>query len=163
MGVDSQEGEKASNGNSIEMGIHFPALRVGQNLVQSIDSLDRINEWSNLALKKGFYKGLSLIDSVGHEFQIIGARKIRMLSPKPAFGSILGYLTGNPHFQVELIFAPGPPVRLSLEQVKQIIFDSFRKEKYSWEAMIDFDEFRGKVSAATSTKEILAIFQDFHV
>jgi len=155
------QGGKGSSGQGADTRIKFPALWVSQNLVGSINSLHR--ECSRLALRKGFYKNLRLIDSMSHEFQIADVRKIRMLPPKPSFGSVLGYLTGNPHFQVELIFAPEPPETLSLAQVKDIIFNSFRQEKYSWEAMIDFDDFRDKISAASSLNDIFAIFGGYHV
>lgn len=142
---------------------NFPVLTFSQNLVRREESMSDLTKCTRVALKKRFYDGLKLIDSQGLRFDVIGAKKIRLLPPKPQFGHILDYMTGNFRYQVELLFAPGTPVHISLEEVKKLIFDSFKKEKYSWQAMIDFDEFRDKVAAAKSLDELFAVFNEYHV
>ena len=84
-----------------------------------------------------------------------------MLPPKN-FGNILGFIEGNPRYEVELIFAPGPPNTISLDDIRKLIFDSFRKEKHLWEAMVDFEAFRNKIAGATSLEQIFSIFKEYH-
>lgn len=139
--------------------VTFPVLTFSQNLVMREEAMSQLTRCTRVALKKGFYDGLVLIDCQGQKFDVIGARKIRLLPPKPEFGHILDYVTGNFRYEVELLFAPGSPVQVSLEDVKKMIFTSFRKARYSWEANIDFNHFHRRVYRAVSLDELFAVFK----
>jgi hypothetical protein len=102
---------------------------------------------------------LLLVDASSKRFQIVGAKKIRTLIDFSFGWFFLGLLFGNPRWQVELIFAPGPPLQISIDEVKNLIFDSFTKEEDYWGEMIAFEEFRDRVATATSLEQILALFK----
>ena len=139
--------------------IQFPALAFSQGFVYALTSLDRITRCSKLTVKKGLYKNLLLVDASSKRFQIVGAKKIRTLIDFSFGWFFLGLLFGNPRWQVELIFAPGPPLQISIDEVKNLIFDSFTKEEDYWGEMIAFEEFRDRVATATSLEQILALFK----
>jgi hypothetical protein len=101
-----------------------------------------------------------LIDSNSNKFQVVDAQKVRTVM-KFKFGELLGLVTGNPRWQVQLIFAPGT-TKISLDEVKSLISNSFKKEKYLWEEMSDFEEFQEEVVQASSLDQILAIFKKFN-
>ena len=61
------------------------------------------------------------------------------------------------------MFAPGLPTAISLDDTRKLIFDSFRREKHPWEAMVDFEEFQDKVAAAISLQQVFSIFKEYHV
>jgi hypothetical protein len=141
----------------------FPVLSFSQNLVRRRESMSEITHCTRIALRKGFYEGLLLVDEQGRRFNVTGARKLRTLPPRLTFGNILDFIGGNPRYEIELMFAPGPPTTISLEDARKLIFDSFRNEKYLWEAMVDFEEFRDKITRATSLQQVFSIFKEYHV
>jgi hypothetical protein len=137
--------------------IRFPALTSSQGLIHVINSLEAISQCTRLGFKSGYFKNLLLIDSSGNRFQIVGAKKVRTVF-NFNFGELLGLVTGNPRWQVDPIFAPGS-TRISLAEVKNLIADSFEREKGSWEEMSDFEEFEKKIEQAESLDQVFAVFK----
>ena len=93
-----------------------------------------------------------MVDSASNRFQVIGAKKIRTIVGF-SFGNLLGLLSGNPKWEVELTLAQ--PSRISLEEVRKLISNSFREHEDYWEEMTDFEEFRDKVIAVESLEREL--------
>lgn len=139
--------------------IHFPALSYDQEWLGAIESLDGLSRPSRLAVKKGFYKQLVLVDSSLREFRIVSFKKIRTLF-RFSFRGFLELIDRNPRWLVEITL--GPPSGVSLDEVKRLISTSFAKRKDFWEEMADFEEFRGKIATASSMAEIFAIFRQFN-
>lgn len=139
--------------------IKFPALWFSQNLVDMIDSLNGVTECTKLAFKSGFYKQLLLVDSDSNAFRVVGAKKVKTLI-KPRFGLLLELIAGNPLWQVQLIFEANPSV-MALADIKALIFESFKREKYLWEERADFEEFHEKLVASRSITEIFDTFRGF--
>jgi hypothetical protein len=131
------------------------------SVVRREESISELNRCTKRGLRNGYYDALLLVDEQGRRFNVSGARRLRMLPPK-SFGHILGFIEGNPRYEVELMFAPGPPTAISFDDIRKLIFDSFRKEKHLWEAMIDFEEFRDKITAAHSLQQIFVLFKEYH-
>src|SRR5262249_9450293 len=141
--------------------LRFPALSFSQGMILAIDSLDRINQCTRLGFKSGFYKKLLLVDSDSRKFQVVDARKVRtILNFGLKSGGLIDLLGGNPRYQIELIFSPASKVPLA--EVKELIADSFKKQRYSWEEMTDLDEFREKIARAESLSDIFLIFKEFN-
>jgi len=140
--------------------IRFPALWSNQGLVYMIDTLDTMSQCTRAGFKSGGYRAAFLIDSDYHKFEVVDARKLRTLFSFSMF-DLLGLLEGNPRWQVELVL--GPPKKSSLAEAKQLISNSFKKEKDSWEEMMDFEEFRDRVVDATSMEEIFTAFREAHI
>jgi hypothetical protein len=151
-------------GRTIEAGdlgspIRFPVLAFSQSLIYVINNLDAINICTKAGFKTGYYKKLVLIDSAYRKFKVIDAREVRTLFRLSVF-DLLGLLEFNPRWQVELVYAP--PTSSSLDEVKQIISKAFTKDRYSWEEMMDFEEFRDKIAAAASMEAIFEVFKEFN-
>lgn len=151
----------ATTNETSGQSIRFPALSFNQGLVNVIQSLDELSECTRLGFKKGYYKGLTLVDSVGNQFKVVGARKIKTLPFQLTFRDFLALLGANPRWQIELKF--GSDTRgISPEETKKLILDSFRKEKYYWEEMSDFEEFRERIQSAPTLEQIFGAFQEFN-
>jgi hypothetical protein len=149
--------------NSIERQptIRFPALSFSHGLINVVHSLDVLSQTNKLGLKGGYYKGLTLVDTAGDQFHVLGARKIRTLPFKVTFRDFLEFLGANPRLQVELIFRPGSS-QITVEELKTLILGSFKREKYYWEEMSDFEEFRDRIESAASVDEIFSAFKEFN-
>ncbi len=150
-----------TNGTSGQ-SIRFPALSFSQGLVTVIQSLDELNECRKLGFQKGYYKDLTLVDSDGNQFNVVGARKIKTLPFKFTLRDFLELLGANPRWQIELRFGSDFG-GISLEETKKLILDSFRKEKHFWEEMSDFEDFRGRIQSAPTLEQIFGAFQEFNM
>jgi|SRR5215813_2376513 len=140
--------------------IRFPVLSFGRDgEIYALDSLDPITRCTRLGFNNDFYRGLLLVDSDRLRHRVLDARRVRTLPPK-RFGDLLGFLTGNPHWQVDFVFEPGPSA-ISLEDVKRLIASSFKKDAEQWEEMTDFEDFRDETMRASSMSEIFAVFTRF--
>lgn len=140
--------------------VRLPALVFSQGLILLINSLDEIKTCTKLGFKKGFYKNLVLVDSDGNKFRVVDARKLRTLRFRLRFRDFLELLGANPRWEVELTFAPRS-AQISLNDIKELVFKSFAKEKDYWTEMSDFEEFRDRISSASSLAEIFHLFNDF--
>jgi hypothetical protein len=160
-------GEKGVENSSVppfasgQPSIRFPALSFSHGLINVIHSLDALSQTNKLGLKRGYHKDLILVDSAGDQFQVMGARRIRTLPFRLTFGDFLEFLGANPRLQVELIFRPGSS-RITVDELKNLILGSFKREKYYWEEMTDFEEFRRSIESADSVQEIFDAFSEFN-
>jgi hypothetical protein len=158
---DKESGARTVSSQDPRAFMKFPALWFSESLVEVVDSLSGLTECTRLGFKSGFYKDLVLIDSNSNKFQVVDAQKVRTVM-KFKFRELLGLVTGNPRWQIQLIFAPGT-TKISLDELKSLISNSFKKEKYLWEEMSDFEELQEEVLQASSLDQILAIFKKFNV
>ena len=149
------------NESPVQPTIKFPVLEFGQGLVNVVESLDYITNCRKRGYTNGWYKGLVLVDAESRLFRVLGARKLKTLPFNFTFRDFLEALGGNPRYQVELVFAPNTS-RISLDKVKKLISESFRKEKNFWSEMTDFEQFRDEIARASSIDEIFGIFRGFN-
>ena len=140
--------------------IQFPALWFSAGLMYAINSLDHMSQCTRAGFKSGCYEGAFLIDSNGQRFNVVDARKVRTLFRLSLF-DLLGLLEGNLRWQVEILFKPASK-ETPFDEVKQLVFRSFKKEKDTWEEMIDFEEFRDQVVAAKSMPALFDAFREFN-
>jgi hypothetical protein len=152
----------ATSAQELESSIQFPALVFSQNLLEVVGSMDEITQCSKLGFEEGFYKNMVLIDFNSKRFEVVGAEKVGRLPLRFRFRDFLGVVSGNPHWRVRLIFAPAS-FRISLDEIKNLILDSFEKEKYRWSEMTDFEEFRDKIVASGSLQQVFTILKEFHM
>ena len=75
------------------------------------------------------------------------------------FRDFLELISANPKWELEVMFGPDTPSRSSVQELKELLFDCFKNNGDDWEEMIDFEEFRDKIAAADSIRQILATFQ----
>jgi hypothetical protein len=140
--------------------IQFPALRFSAGLMYAINSLDHMSQCTRAGFKSGCYEGAFLIHSNCQRFNVVDARKVRTLFRLSVF-DLLGLLEGNPRWQVEFVFKPAP-TETSFDEAKQFVFRSFKKEKDTWEEMVDFEQFRDQVVATTSMPALFEAFREFN-
>ena len=162
MNRNGQERGESVNGfpPHCSVAMSFPALSFSRGLVLLIDSTDNITRCTKLGLKKGFYQDLVVVDSNSYRFQAVDAREVRRLRFKFSLRGFLSFLDRNPDLEIEIFFESSP-AKMSVEEVKKMIFNSFRREKHLWEEMSDFEEFQNQISAVASLEQIFAIFQNF--
>ncbi len=159
MDKNGEKGVEREVGTVVQPAIQFPALSFSQGLVGVITSLE--TQCTKLGFKRGYYKNLTLVDSAGNQFHVVGARKIRRLPFRFRFGDFLEFLGGNPRWEVELIFEPTSS-RITADEVKNLLFRSFRKDRYFWSEMCDFEEFRDRIKSASSIEQIFGAFKEFN-
>jgi hypothetical protein len=150
-----------SPASSGQPSIRFPALSFSHGMINVIHSLDELSQCNKLGFKRGYYKDLTLVDSAGDQFHVVGARKIRTLPFKLTFSDFLAFLGANPRWEVELIFRPGSS-RMPMDELKKLIFRSFKREKDYWEEMTDFEEFQVRIESATSVEQTFEAFKEFN-
>ena len=49
-----------------------------------------------------------------------------------------------------------------MEELKKLILGSFKREKYYWEEMTDFEEFRRSIESSDSVQKIFETFKEFN-
>jgi hypothetical protein len=158
MSQSSDETRRTNTIGSATPALHLPALGFSQGMVLLIRSPSVMRECTRLGFKRGFYKDLAIVDSERKRFQVVGAHKIRTLARN--LREILELLSGNPHWQVELVFSPDSST-VALEKVKELIFDSFQREKDFWDEKTGFEDFRDRIKAANSMEQIIQTFENY--
>lgn len=137
--------------------IKFPAIWFENGFAIALaGSIGRANR---LGLKKTSHNKVVIVDANGNCFRILGVKKVRTLFSW-RFGKILGLVTGNPEFEVEWLF--GAVSKMSVDDVKELLFNAFRKQREFWKEMIDFDEFKAKIGSAGSFGQLLAALREFN-
>src|ERR1051326_1497875 len=114
---------------------------------------------NRLGLKKGSYKNAVIVDANGTKFRLLKMRRKRLLFSW-RFGQILELLTGNPAFEVEMTFSAVS--NMWIDDVKDLLFKAFRKQQECWEEMIDFDEFKAKITSCDSFEKLFAVLKEFN-
>ena len=134
--------------------IVFPALTFNQGWVEVAQSTEEFRRGSRLGIKSGAFKKLLLVDSRGNAFRVEDVRKIRTLLPRFRVGDFLEYAFGNPRWEVKFIFVPGDPPHISLEQLKLLLRDSFKKQRGFWAEMLDFDGLQSLITQHSANLRI---------
>jgi hypothetical protein len=134
--------------------VEFPALGFSQDYVILIKSCESFGKATKRGVRSGFFDMLLLVDSVGSRFRVVSVSKVRTLAT--SVGEVADLLLGNPHWQIKVILKKDGA--LSLEAVKKLIIDSFKKEKEMWEEMVDFEDFRDGITVAASFTQVFELF-----
>jgi hypothetical protein len=139
------------------IAISYPALRFQRDLVNVVRGEQDLSRATRLGLKGGWLDNQLIVESTGRALKVISARKVRILPPKLAVGSLIGYIFGNPTYEIELIFDQ-PITHLSVEEVKRLVFKSFHDDP-GWKATLDFADLRRLVEDAKSIQEIISLLR----
>jgi hypothetical protein len=155
--MNQEQITEASPGSEL---IKFPAMSFDRHSFGVLESMNDITRPSRSAVKKGFYRRVTLVDSSGNKFHVIDVKKLHTLF-EWRLGVLLELISGNPAWRVQLTF--GPPSKLSLDEVRGLILSCFKGRNEYWEEMSDFEEFRDKIVAANSMEQLFAVFREFHL
>ncbi len=128
--------------------IKFPILCFSQGLVRVKNNPENLTTCTRVALHNGYFSKLWFVDSTQRKFSVKGAKKLHGVGP------FWGYnIFFNQRIKVELVFE-GEPHHVSLDEVKEAVFKSFRTW-HGWSSADDFDELQSKVKNANSLREII--------
>jgi hypothetical protein len=98
--------------------------------------------------KGGWYDDLLVVDHTGLALRVKGAEKLH------GVGLFRGYnIFLNQRIKMKLHVA-GPRIQVSLEEVKDKIFESFRIS-HGWATRADYQELKANVRNASSIAEII--------
>lgn len=128
----------------------FPVLRFSGGMVFPALTQSELLTCTKVALKKGFFHGLEVIDSSGKLFTIRSARKLCGVGPFWGFNIFL-----NQRIRVELDFKSGPK-QLTIEEVRSKIIKVLNGPQ-EWNSRGDYTELITFIEEATSVSEMVSI------
>ena len=130
--------------------IKFPVLRFSQNLVGVQRAEDDLTTCTKVALKKGFFNEMLVLEESGKAYKVKGAKKLHGVGPFWGYNIFL-----NQMIKVELLFE-GNPFQITVDEVKKRVLLSF-KRRHGWSTRGDFEELRERVKNAKSILEIIRL------
>ncbi len=130
--------------------LKFPVLEIYKGSPFPCSSMDCLLTTTSLALRKGFFNDLKIIDSKGNEFLVKGAKKIRTVS---RFYEII--MLFNPVIKVNLDIEETGRI-FTIEEVKNLILSDFKKWQ-GWGSRGDFVCLKTSVENARTIAEIIQI------
>jgi hypothetical protein len=130
--------------------IKFPVLRFSQNLVGVKRTEDDLTTCTKVALKKGFFNEMLVVEESGKAYKVNGARKLHGVGPFWGYNIFL-----NQMIRVELLFQ-GNPFQITVDEVKKKVLLSFKK-RHGWSTRGDFEELRESVENAKTILEIIQL------
>ena len=133
--------------------IKFPVLRFSQNLVGVERTEDDLTTCTKVALKKGFFDEMLVVEESGKSYKVKGAKKLHGVGP---FGGYNIFL--NQMIKVELLFE-GNPFQINVDEVKRRVLLSFKK-RHGWSTRGDFEELRERVKNAKGILEIIQLLSE---
>jgi hypothetical protein len=128
--------------------LKFPVLAFWREFIRIECSWEGLTTTTKAGLKNGMFNDLLLVDSEGRGVRVINARKLH------GVGLFWGYnIFLNQRIRVELVVEE-KGLNLSLEEVKTLVFASFRK-RCGWRTRGDFNDLCAWVKEAKSVAEII--------
>jgi hypothetical protein len=127
----------------------YPVLCFSQGLARVKRSADALATCTKPALRKGgWYEDLLVVDSTGMALRVTGATKLHGVGPFWGYNIFLNQrIKVRPHVE-------GPPLQLSLEDVRRRVLDSFRRW-HGWSSRGDFQDLVASVETARSIPQII--------
>ncbi len=133
--------------------IKFPVLRFSQMLVGVKNKEDDLTTCTKVALKKGFFDDMLIVEASGKAYKVTGAKKLHSVGP---FGGYNVFL--NQKIKVELLFE-GNPFQITADEVKRRVLLSFKK-RHGWSTRGDFEELQDSIKNAQSILEIIQLLSE---
>jgi hypothetical protein len=123
-------------------------LSFSGDFVEPIRNVDELTKCSTIALKRGYFNGLIIVDTNGRAIKIKRANKLHGVGSFWVFSILL-----NQTVRVTFEFAGGEFL-MSLDEVKARLMNSFQTEAGQWDSRDDFDDVVAFVQNADSIKKI---------
>lgn len=130
--------------------IKFPVICFWRDLIRIKLNETDFTITTKAGLKNGMFADLFVVDSSLNGFKVKSAKKRHGVGPFWGYTIFL-----NQKIKVELAFEDMPK-KVSLEEVKERVFRSFRKW-HGWATRGDFSELQDKVKNATSISDIIRL------
>lgn len=128
----------------------FPVLHIYRGSLSPARSLELLTTTTSVALRKGFFDGLTIVDSLGKEAVVQQAKKLHGVGPFWGFNVFL-----NRTIRVELSLQETGRI-LGVEEVRALVLREFQVW-HGWESRGDFDELKASVENAQSVAEIIRL------
>jgi hypothetical protein len=128
--------------------LSYPIICIHKGIMFTVSSWDSLTTTTSVALRKGLFRDLEIIDSMG---RCVIVRNAKFLSGIRFFW---GYnIFFNRRIRVELEITDLQK-SMSVETVKARVLQDFR-EWHGWESRGDFDTLKTSVENATTISEII--------
>lgn len=129
----------------------FPVLTIQSGIMSVELTGTELTTCSPRALRTGFYKNLTIIDSTGIRVRGKSASKIGYAGPFWGFS-----LLKERGLRVEIELSPQTHT-VTLSEAKEEIMKGFRKDRLSWEACGSLEELDEMVKKSNSFKELFEL------
>jgi hypothetical protein len=136
-----------------EDSLAFPVIYFGRDGTMGVASTaDQLQTCTRVALKKGYFRGLRIVDSMSREFAVADAKKVGTVGPFFGLNIFL-----NQRIRVRLEFVDTPR-QATPEELKALVLRYFKKW-HGWESRGDLDSLQERVQEMRSVPEIIACLQ----
>ncbi|MFA5262758.1 MAG: hypothetical protein WC378_02965 [Opitutaceae bacterium] len=130
--------------------LNFPVLCIHKATIFTVRTLDALTSTTAAALRGGLFTKLRVIDSIGVEYVVSSAKKLKGIGPFFGYNLFL-----NQRIRVALDLEPTGKV-FSSDEVRALVLKDFRGW-HGWESRDDFDQLKQGVASAASVGEILRL------
>jgi hypothetical protein len=128
----------------------FPVICFNQGIFEVKEDFYKLSTCSKYALKRGWYKSLLIIDSVGESIRVKSARKLH------GIGRFWGYsIFLNQRIKVELTY-DGEPFQITVEDLRKHVLDSLNTWE-GWQEQMNFEEWKASFEKASTIAEIIRL------
>ena len=128
----------------------FPVICFSQGIFEVMEDLGKLTTCNTLGLKRGWYDGLLIIDSLGKSVLVKSARKLH------GVGRFWGYnIFLNQRIKVELTYE-GKPFQTTVEDVRKRVLDSLSTWE-GWQEQINFEEWKASFEKASTVAKIIRL------
>jgi hypothetical protein len=137
--------------------IKFPAITFAKkNVVAFARDLDDLTICSRRALRRGYYNGLSIIDSSGAHYRVISAREVDTIGFFFGFSLMFGQ-----RLRVDIEIEE-PCSSISIDELKKTLIKAINEDRYSWNSGGDLGRILQKIKESSNHSEIIGILTEKH-
>jgi len=130
--------------------VQYPALCFSQGTIVAANSYEELTACSTVALRRGWFRDLLLVDCAGHGYDIAGARRRGYVGP------FWGFRLFRRMIRVKPKVASGP-FDVSLGALKDRIVEVVEDDEASWAEIAPVKEIKSKVRSAAVHEEIIRL------
>lgn len=138
----------------MEADIAFPVLNFsyGEKHIEVVENSDNLETCSSVAMKKGYFEKLLIVDSKGKLFSVKDVKKRSYAGPFWGFS-----LLYNRKLKVKLDLAE--PVQLTLDDFKDRVCNVIDSDANFWSANADPKDIKADIRKAKTFKEVIQRLQ----
>ncbi len=128
----------------------YPVLVLYRDTLCAERTEDFLTTTTSIALRKGFFDELKIIDSNGRQYVVTKARKLHGVGPFWGYSILL-----NRWIRVALDLRSSGET-LSVDEVRRLVLHDFQSSP-NWQTRDDFEELMAAVERASTIAEIICL------
>ena len=128
----------------------YPVLVVYRDALCAEGTEESLTTTTSIALRKGFFDELKIIDSDGRQYVVTKARKLHGVGPFWGYSIFL-----NRWIRVALDLCSSGEI-LSVDEVRRLVLHNFQNW-HGWQTRDDFEELMAAVERASTIAEIICL------